>query len=217
MAELTIKLLSETTFGRGDGVVGLVNNEVEHDPLTGLPFIRGRTLKGLLVEECANILYSLEISASSVLSRMQDAASWLFGEAGSTLDTQGQLQVGSAYLPNDLAHTIRMDIKNRTLTPADVLTSLTTIRHQTALDAQTGVADDGSLRAIRVLLRGLIFTAELDFITKPSEDQEALLYACVKGLRYAGTGRNRGVGRIMCDITDWHVNLDDFKRIIEVA
>jgi hypothetical protein len=214
MAELTIKLLSETTFGRGDGVVGLVNNEVEHDPLTGLPFIRGRTLKGLLVEECANILYSLEISGSSVLPRMQDVASWLFGEAGSTLDTQGQLQVGSAYLPNDLTHTIRMDIENQTLTPADVLTSLTTIRYQTALNVETGVADDGSLRSVRVLLRDLEFTAKLDFITEPSEHEKALLYACVKGLRYAGTGRNRGVGRIMCDITDWQVNLDDFKKIV---
>ena len=56
---LTIELLTDTTFGRGDGVAGLVDEEVEHDSQTGLPIIRGRTLKGLLVEECANLLYAL--------------------------------------------------------------------------------------------------------------------------------------------------------------
>ena len=52
---LKIKLLSDTTFGRGDGVAGLVDQEVEHDPY-GFPYLRGRTLKGLLSEECDNLI-----------------------------------------------------------------------------------------------------------------------------------------------------------------
>jgi CRISPR/Cas system CMR subunit Cmr4 (Cas7 group RAMP superfamily) len=51
---LKIKLLSDTTFGRGDGVAGLIDQEVEHDA-NGFPYLRGRTLKGLLSEECDNI------------------------------------------------------------------------------------------------------------------------------------------------------------------
>lgn len=219
MLELSITLLSETTFGRGDGVAGLVNNEVEHDPTTGLPFIRGRTIKGLLVEECANILYALEASQSPAFSTMWDAARWLFGEGGSTFENQGQLRIGAAYLPEDLRQAIQGDIQAQRLTPSDVLASLTTIRYQTALDAETGVADDGSLRAGRVLLRGLVFTAQLDFLTAPSPqiEVEALLYACVKGLRYAGTGRNRGVGRIKCDLTGLLTDLDNFAQLIGAA
>lgn len=49
MYSIKIKLLSDTTFGRGDGVAGLVDQEVEHDQY-GFPFLRGRTLKGLLSE-----------------------------------------------------------------------------------------------------------------------------------------------------------------------
>jgi CRISPR/Cas system CMR subunit Cmr4 (Cas7 group RAMP superfamily) len=52
---LKIKLLSDTTFGRGDGVAGLVDQEVEHDRY-GFPYLRGRTLKGLLSEECDNLI-----------------------------------------------------------------------------------------------------------------------------------------------------------------
>lgn len=58
--KLQFDLRSAATFGRGDGVAGLVDEEVEHDG-DGLPFLRGRTLKGLLAEECANILYALEL------------------------------------------------------------------------------------------------------------------------------------------------------------
>ncbi|PVE30161.1 hypothetical protein DC030_15410, partial [Enterococcus faecalis] len=59
MIEIRLKLLSDATFGRGDGVSGLVDEEVEHDARTGLPLVRGRTLKGLLVEGCADIFYAL--------------------------------------------------------------------------------------------------------------------------------------------------------------
>jgi hypothetical protein len=55
---LDIRLLSDGAFGRGEGVAGLVDSEVEHEP-SELPFIRGRVLKGLLVEECANLLFAL--------------------------------------------------------------------------------------------------------------------------------------------------------------
>jgi len=41
---LNFTLLSDTTFGRGEGVPGLVDEEVEHDRY-GLPYLRGRTLE----------------------------------------------------------------------------------------------------------------------------------------------------------------------------
>lgn len=53
--KMKIQLLSDTTFGRGDGVAGLIDQEVEHDA-DGFPYLRGRTLKGLLSEECDNLI-----------------------------------------------------------------------------------------------------------------------------------------------------------------
>ena len=43
--QLRLTLLSDATFGSGDGVAGLVDAEVQHD-YVGLPFLGGRTLKG---------------------------------------------------------------------------------------------------------------------------------------------------------------------------
>lgn len=61
MTTLCIKFetKSDATFGRGDGLASLVDAEVQHDSC-GLPFLGGRSLKGLMEEECANILFALK-------------------------------------------------------------------------------------------------------------------------------------------------------------
>lgn len=191
--ELHLKLLSDATFGRGDGVAGLVDQEVEHDPNLGLPFLRGRTLKGLLVEECANILYAT--GGLPAHSRLEAAAQFLFGQPGSTLVEEGFLHVGSAQLPAPLRQAVAADIEAKRLTPAAVLESLTDIRRQTAVE-ESGAPDEGSLRSMRVVLRHTEFIAPLRFQRPPSADALALLAACAAALRRAGTGRNRGRGRL---------------------
>ncbi|MBK8024610.1 MAG: hypothetical protein IPK19_25090 [Chloroflexi bacterium] len=37
---LEVRLISDTTFGRGDGIAGVVDQEVEHDASTGLPIVK---------------------------------------------------------------------------------------------------------------------------------------------------------------------------------
>lgn len=202
--EVHVTLKSDATFGRGDGVAGLVDEEVEHDRETGLPFLRGRTLKGLLVEECANILFALEKWNSSVLPQLQQAALFLFGQAGSTSSGVAKMHVGAAMLPKTLRDAVYADIKAvpPRLTPTEVLESLTAIRRQTAVDEETGAPEKGSLRSMRVILRGTPFVARLDFTEEPDTDARALLAACVLSLRRAGTGRNRGRGRLSAKLCD---------------
>jgi CRISPR/Cas system CSM-associated protein Csm3 (group 7 of RAMP superfamily) len=196
---LKLTLLSDATFGRGDGVPGLVDAEVEHDH-NGLPYLRGRTLKGLLGEEGANILFALEQFSSEAqldLERWRRAAQQLFGRPGSTEDNNACLHVGDARLPADLRAAIAVDLglKSPKYTPTDALDAITAIRRQTAMD-ESGVPDEGSLRAMRVILRGTPFVAALYFTEEPIEDTLALLSACVMALRRVGTGRNRGRGRV---------------------
>ncbi len=92
---LKIKLLSDTTFGRGDGVAGLLDQEVEYDP-NGFPYLRGRTLKGLLSEECDNLVAVLP---QRTREHWQQIAADLFGSPGSTLETVGKIHLGDACLP----------------------------------------------------------------------------------------------------------------------
>lgn len=193
--QLQIHLLSDTTFGRGDGVAGLVDQEVEHDTY-GLPYLRGRTLKGLLSEECDNLIYTL----SSGQPHWQQIAGELFGKPGSTLETIARVHIGDACLSSDLRQAIAYQVNSKKLTRAEILDSLTTIRRQTAIDLTTGVPDTGSLRSARVVLRDLTFTADLSFEQVPSDDQLCLLMLGTRALRHLGCGRNRGRGHVRCDL-----------------
>jgi hypothetical protein len=188
---LEITLLSDTTFGRGDGVVGLVDEEIEHDAQTGLPIIRGRTLKGLLVEACADILYALGNPEA-----WTKEAEWLFGKSGSDLSSQAHMRIGRAELPSDLVRYVQHEVKKKK-NAAQILESLTSIRRQTAVDeARFGVPQDRSLRSARVLMRGLTLSAPLAFDQTPTDRQLALLAACAAGVKRGGSGRNRGRGRL---------------------
>lgn len=182
---LTVTLKSDATFGRGEGVAGLVDQEIEHDQY-GMPFINGRTLKGLLVEEWANLRFALRSN------RFDSTARWLFGESGATRGAGGaMMHVGSAELPSDLRLALRTD-----LAPSQILAALTTIRRQTALAAEDAAPEEGSLRAMRALIRGTQLIAPLQFEEEPQPDQLALLAACALAVRRGGSGRNRGRGRL---------------------
>lgn len=215
--KLYIRLIlkSDATFGRGDGVAGILDEEVEHDASTGLPFLRGRTLKGLLAEECANILFALRKQNSPNYAQFEQAAEFLFGRPGSTLMDIASMHVGAAMLPAELRKAVEADIKRGDLTPTEVLESMTAIRRQTAVNEETGAPEEGSLRSMRVVLRETPFIAELSFDKDPDETARALLAACVLSLRRAGTARNRGRGRLTARLSDERGNdiTDDcFKR-----
>lgn len=212
---LKIQLLSDTTFGRGDGVAGLVDQEVEHDRY-GFPYLRGRTLKGLLSEECDNLIAVLP--NDSQRQHWQKVANWLFGIPGSTLDSQAKIHIGDACLPNDLRQAIaaQLDLEQEkkqknssyepNLTATDILESLTTIRRQTAIDPEDGAPAKHSLRSVRVILRELPFESKLFFENELNEnsaddwDMLALLAVGTLALRRIGSGRNRGRGHVQCSL-----------------
>lgn len=196
---LRITLLSDTTFGRGDGLAGLVDQEVEHDAF-GFPYLRGRTIKGLLSEEC-----------DAIVAHLRESTSWnaalrrLFGSAGSTHSEVSHWHIGDAQLPEDLRQAIATQQMSRSLTSTRVLDSLmvldslTAIRRQTAIDASTGTPEEGSLRAARVVQRNLVFTSRLQ-VNVVHDDDLKLLAAGVLALRRLGAGRNRGRGRVQCAV-----------------
>jgi CRISPR/Cas system CSM-associated protein Csm3 (group 7 of RAMP superfamily) len=213
--KLKLTLLSDTTPGRGDGVAGSVDVEVEHDDY-GMPFVRGRSLKGLLVEEWANLRFALS-QAGVDLTRWDEAADALFGRPGSTLDDGAVMHVGHARLPADLRQAIVTDLRREEYQPADVLDALTDVRYQTAVEPD-GTPAEGTLRAMRVLLRGTVFAATLRFPEKPSDDMLALLSACVHAVRRLGTARNRGRGRVKMRLyaeSGEPISRDELERFAE--
>lgn len=204
---LKMELKSDASFGRGDGLAGMVDAEVEYDAATGLPFVRGRTLKGLLLEECANILYALALQGHSRQAELLATGRWLFGEAGSTLLEDGKLKVGPAAFPRAFRQAIQAQVEgagdaSERLTPAEVLESLTALRAQTAVDDGSGAPAENSLRVSRVLLRGTCLWSELSFDQPPSDLALGLLAACALAVRRGGLVRNRGRGRLALTLWD---------------
>jgi hypothetical protein len=197
--KLKIKLLSDTTFGRGDGVAGLVDQEVEQDKY-GFPYLRGRTLKGLLSEECDNLINILPDESQK--NYWENIACDLFGIPGSKLETIAAMHVGDACLPDDLRQVVAYEIDSDQLTNQDILTSLTTIRRQTSINWEDGIADEGSLRSFRVVIRELEYQADLLFETQPSDEILSLLAVGTLALRRLGSGRNRGRGHVSCTLHD---------------
>lgn len=214
---LKFTLKSDATFGRGDGVAGLVDSEVQHDSY-GLPYLGGRSLKGLLGEACADIIFALECQGRA--TRWKQAAQRLFGRPGSQDQDQSILHVGDARLPEELRQAVKRGIERGELTSKEVLGSLTAIRRQTAIDVRTGAPMKETLRSIRVILRETPFESTFTFVIEPKPDELALLAACTKALRRAGTSRNRGRGELKArlydgqsqDVTDTY--FDHFRKEI---
>ncbi len=201
---LRITLQSDAAFTRGDGLAGSVNAEVQHDE-NGLPYLAGKTLKGLMTAACAEILFGMEQSTDvsrDTLKRYQGSAQNLFGKAGSDRGSIGLLHFGDACLPEALRLSVARDIQDRHYRPLDALESLTTLRRQTAMDPVTGAPLKNSLRTIRVILRSIQLDARLSTLGNLEPRDLALLAACAKALRRAGAHRGRGLGKITVDLTD---------------
>ena len=213
---------SDATFGRGDGLASLIDVEVQHDRY-GLPFLGGRSLKGLLEEECANLFFALKEQKKyqAFYDVFDDAARHLFGVPGSSDSDRAILHISSARLPANFREAIASGVDRKELKSEQVLNSLTAIRRQTAMD-ESGVPKTGSLRVIRVILRDTPFEAELTFTRNPSGMDLPLLAACVKAFRRAGTGRNRGRGKLtakLCNVDGEDVTHEHFtifeKKVME--
>ena len=208
---LKATILSGATFSAGKGLVGDVDVEVEQEPC-GLPIIRGRTLKGLLVEERHNILDVLRDPC------WEKAAGRLFGKEKEN-ECTGILWIGDARLPEKAREVSQKAITrpHDKLSPLQILSSLTDVRRQTRIDRETGAAADGSLRAVRVVLPSVAFYAPLRWLSDPSDDDKTFLSLCVMSVKRGGLARNRGRGRLVMQYLDKDKKELDMASMIERA
>lgn len=210
---LTFKLLSDATLSGGDGVAGLVNREVQQDAL-GLPYLRGRTLKGLLSEE-ADIL----VAHHPAKEALAKARHRLFGDPG-CMNKGAVVHYSHATLPALVREAVQTALNQpqSEVTKEAILGSLTAVRRQTAISEENGLPEDGSLRAMRVVMRETAFEARLTTTADLTSLEEGLLAAAVMAWRRAGTGRNRGRGKLEADLLDAEgkslltSKLDDFME-----
>lgn len=163
---VTMELCSDAVFGSGYSIPGGEDVAVCRDE-GGWPYVKGSTWKGLLRESLENLVNWGE-------GTLADAEA-LFGEAGWTGLTGGRrVQLTALLLEN----------------PPDNPEDCFDLRTFTSLE--NGVVKGGTLRTASCARAGLVFSGEL---TCASGDIP-LLRNALSGIKWAGTQRSRGFGRV---------------------
>jgi CRISPR/Cas system CSM-associated protein Csm3 (group 7 of RAMP superfamily) len=171
---------------------------------SGLPYISGRRLKGLLREAFRDVVSAL---GHPEQDGRTPAEQWLFGRIGDT--RPGALRIGSAWLcrpeSDEVDTGLRGWLKIKAVTDVierhEVIDHFTDVRWQTRIDPRNGTAQRETLRTTRTLLAGLQFRAEIE--TDPRElpsDLERLLALSAAALQSLGTSRSRGLGQVECRV-----------------
>jgi CRISPR-associated protein Csx10 len=147
-----------------------------------LPYIPGKRLKGCL-RECG-------LDIISVDERYADAFDALFGETGKLVP--GALTVGNGQLENYDG----LALENGAAHRSELAEICTSVRSRTKMEE--GKYAPGTLRTVRVLNKGQVY----EFPVSLTDDTLDLFNMCVKSLRSMGLNRSRGLGEVVCSLTD---------------
>lgn len=198
---LTLTTESYLLTGSGEGGVLIDADVVFHS--TGFPIIPARRLKGMLKESMEEVL---EISGKSE-SEVKTIITYLFGEPGKAT-YEGKLLFHNLMLPNwdQIVSEIITNATCDAFKPSFVKTYFTAEIQQTAIGREgekgeiEGVAKKRSLRNYRVIKPEVSFEGLLETTTELTQEESTFLKRAVLNLRYAGTRRNRGFGKVKCSL-----------------
>lgn len=185
---ISIELLSDTTFGRGEGMPGAFDVEVEHDAY-GLPMLGGKALRGLLRDSW--------LSMQDHFPELRDAARRVLGPHGDLVETS-ILRIGDAVIEK-AARTFfvaAVEREHNPIAPMMILSALTEVRSQTSEERATGAPAQTTLRSSRVAVRGLKLEAPLSWLEPPGAADVQCLALAALATRHGGLARNRGRGHL---------------------
>lgn len=198
--KVEIELLSPLHLGSGHQDV-IVDAEVVRDRW-GMPCFPGKRLKGLLYESA---LEMAEISRETWFTVSEVKALFAQLEEGVLTAEESGVVVENFNLPCYETLCEGWEYLNREynglFTPGEVWESYTELRYQTEIDPETGTAKTASLHNMKVVDAGTKFIGFIDLKTV-NEVNESIITKALLNLRYAGTKRNRGFGRIKCTLLE---------------
>ncbi len=165
--QITMELRSDVIFGSGHSIPGGEDIAVCVDN-RGWPYLKGSTFKGLLRES------------------LEDLLSWT---GGTEADLEALMGVSGRVAFNEerRIHMADLTLEN----PPEEAEDCFSTRTFTALEGG-GTVKAGSLRTARCIRRGLCFAGTLEC----SGADEALVKDALRGIKWAGTLRSRGFGRV---------------------
>lgn len=179
--QLEFSLLGDWHIGNGREGGAYADALVVKDHL-GLPVINGKSIKGLLrqaFQDAYNYGWLTDCTPA-ILNQ-------LFGQEGTGLDAQGLIQLGSARLsPVELSFFQKNPSAQQ---------HLYRVHHSTAINATTGVAQEGSLRSMEVVIP-LTLQTELSLATQTVWPFTKWLISSLPLIMAIGGKRRRGFGEV---------------------
>lgn len=188
--EIKIQLLSDLCTYSGESYNSMVDTDVSYDRY-GIPNIPAKRLKGCIREA------ALEMKELGMIS--QDQFEEIFGKEG---EQRAAFSLSNACIIDYEETTAALNCcpYEELKTPQNVLDQYTCTRTQTAVDLESGVADENSLRTIRVVRKGLRFQAECNWEKEVSAPE--ILGQAVSLVKHIGMARTRGLGMVDMVLVD---------------
>ena len=189
--KLCIKLLSDLCVSDGGVYNSALDTDICQDEY-GIPYIPAKRLRGCLREAAIELNdWNADIDPDA-----------LFGKEGNNI---AKVFIGNAY-PENYKFMIGAikGVKNKIYHKQNILSHFSYIRTQTAINYDTGVADDTSLRTMRVANKGLVFEAPIQY----EDEFKGQLIRCAGILRHMGIARTRGLGEVEVSFSDESISYE---------
>jgi len=201
--KVIIKTLSDTIIGSPEAFGPIIDNDIVFDD-NGFPYIPAKRIKGLFRNAAKDLLSIEGFKKLISLPEEINIIDKLFGEMGSTeavpniifdnlyIFDRVELNQWCDYLKDKYPSFFNYNA---------VVDYFTDVRHQTAIDPETKITKEHSLRTIRVLSGQNEFSGYIT-VNYKNENVEKLLSFISLYLDRMGSKRNRGFGKIEVEILD---------------
>ncbi|MBJ7556673.1 RAMP superfamily CRISPR-associated protein [Marinomonas spartinae] len=204
--QLTINITSYWHTGTGRTSGSHVDSLVEKDA-SGLPFLNGRHLKGLLRDAITRADDWGWFNDFPILEHGQSSLpDWLFGSRPTNTDPANETRFNT--VPGIIA------VSNAQLPSSDyeILANEPELKSElyrhifsTAIDHHSGVAKEKSLRGIEVTVP-LTLYADIDCNDSQAEQVFQYLNKAINLIDHVGGMRNRGLGRAQLNLSESSTN-----------
>lgn len=183
--KIKMTLLSDTIFGNGMSIPGAEDISVLTDEY-GFPYFKGGTMKGIFREELIRLL---ELEGKNK-GEIRKEVSELLGNNGDDSTCQERKLIFSDFkLSGNVRNVVKKEIGADK--PEEILDILSNLRTFTKMNEEQ-IVEEGTLRIARCVNKGLVFYGEI----KCSKQDEELVKEVLGMIKYIGTMRNRGFGKV---------------------
>lgn len=191
--KIKMTLLSDTIFGSGISEPGGADISVLTDE-SGFPYYKAGTFKGVFREALEQYLdWTIEGEEKDV--KIQAVLSRLLGTPGADEIREDKL-VFSDFCISEKVKSLVLEELGKL--PPEVVTGCLTHRRTFTSITEDGVAAVGTLRSARCVNRGLSFYSTIQC----SERDERLIRDVLPMIKWIGTMRNRGFGKVSISVIE---------------